>query len=255
MIPAPGAEACPRHSSMPDFETWQWILGAFAALAIGIAKSGVPGIGAFIVPLMVMTVGDARYAAAWTVVMLSTGDVFAVIYWRRHARLRTLLSLVPWVGVGMAGGAVALALPEIVLRRMVGAIILIMVFLSILQRKARTTAGGPPFAYGIPAGFATTVANSAGPVMNMYLLAERLPKEQFVATAAWFFLVVNLTKVPIYIWYDLFSSESLTFNLMMAPVVVFGNVAGIWLIHRIPQRAFEILILLLTMAAALALFL
>lgn len=240
---------------MPHFETWQWLLGGLAALLVGIAKSGVPGMGAFIVPLMVITVGDARFAAAWTVVMLITGDIVALAYWRRHARVRTLLALIPWVAIGMAGGALALALPELALRRMVGVIILAMLALSFLQPRRRTPAGGPNSLYGIPAGFATTVANAAGPVMNMYFLACRLPKEQFVATAAWFFFTVNVSKLPIYAGYGLFSRESLAFDLAMVPVVACGSVSGVWLIRRIPQRVFEILILVLTLLAAFVLFL
>ena len=50
--------------------------------------------------------------------------------------------------------------------------------------------------YGASAGFATTVANAAGPVMNLYLLARRLPKHEFVATGAWFFFAVNLSSSP-----------------------------------------------------------
>jgi hypothetical protein len=45
---------------MPDFSGWQWLLGALSALAIGTAKTGVPGLGSFVAPLMVLTAGDAR---------------------------------------------------------------------------------------------------------------------------------------------------------------------------------------------------
>ena len=238
---------------MPELDTWQWILGGLAALLIGIAKTGVPGIGVFIVPLMVFAVGDARYAAAWTVVLLIMGDIVAVSYWRRHARIRRLWSLIPWVAIGMAGGAAALALPEPTLRRIVGVIILMMVGLSVLRTRRAAPAGENAWVYGIPAGFATTVANAAGPVMNLYLLAQRLAKEEFIATAAWFFFVVNVSKIPIYTAYGLFTRESLTFNLVMAPMVVMGSVAGVWLVRRISQRFFNTLIRILTLAAAVAL--
>ncbi len=239
---------------MPDFEFWQWTAGAFCAFMIGVAKTGMPGIAAFTVPLMVLTVGDARLSAAWTVPMLTTGDVFAVAYWRRHADVRKLVALIPWVAVGMAGGALALALPETMLRRLVGVTILSMVALSILRRASKLEARGRPSFYGIAAGFSTTVANAAGPVMSMFLLASRLPKVQFVATGAWFFLVVNLAKIPIYTWHNLYSRESLTFALMMVPVVIAGNFVGIRLIRRVPQALFELLVIVLTAASSIALF-
>jgi len=118
---------------------------------------------------------------------------------------------------------------------------------------APSTTGRSGF-YGVMTGFATTVANAAGPVMNLFLLSQRLPKEQFVATGAWFFFVVNLTKAPIYVWYHLISKTSLMFNLMMVPLVLAGAFTGSWLVHRVSQQLFELLVLILTGLCALALF-
>lgn len=241
---------------MLDLAVWQWLVGAFAAFTIGMAKTGVPGAGTLVAPLMVLTVGNARLAAAWTAPILSTGDVFSVVYWRRHADVGKLLSLIPWVVVGMVGGAAALALDEHVLRRMVGTIVAIMLAVNIAQRLgAFTHVSRGAAIYGVAAGFASTVANAAGPIMSMYLLTRRLSKEQFVATGAWFFFVVNLAKVPVYIWYGLFSVKSLLFDAILAPVVICGGLAGLWLIHRIPQRVFEILIFSLTAGSVTLLFL
>jgi uncharacterized membrane protein YfcA len=88
----------------------------------------------------------------------------------------------------------------------------------------------------------------------MYFLTRRLTKEQFVATGAWFFLVVNIAKVPIYIWYGLVSRESLMFDALMAPLVIAGGFAGLWLIHRVPQRVFEWLVVVLTSVSLYVLF-
>jgi uncharacterized membrane protein YfcA len=241
--------------SVPDLALWQWAFGLFGALMIGTAKTGAPGVGTLIVPLMVMVVGDARYAAAWTAPILSTGDIFAVVYWRRHADARKLFSLIPWVVAGMAAGAFALGLTEMVLRRTIGIIVLAMLALNLRQRyyPGVRVANAAAF-YGIAAGFATTIANAAGPVMNMYLLSRRLSKEQFVATGAWFFFVVNLAKVPIYLWYGLFSAQSLVFDLLMVPAVICGAFMGLWLIRKIPQSLFDTLIFLLTAISSIFLF-
>src|SRR5262245_55831234 len=215
----------------------------------------MPGVGSFVAPLMVLTVGDARHAAVWTLPILSTADVFAVLYWRKHADARKLFSLIPWVAVGMVGGALALGLRELVLRRMIGFVVVLMLVLYIARRRNphRQVAGRPSF-YGIVAGFASTIANAAAPVMNMYLLSRKLPKEQFVATGAWFFLVINLAKVPIYSWHQLFSSSSLSFDLVMVPAVICGALAGLWLVHAVPQRVFDTMIFLLTGISAVVLF-
>src|SRR5881628_2722699 len=130
---------------MPDLELWQWLLGLISAVTIGISKTGMPGLSSFIAPLMVLTVGDARHAAAWTLPILSTADVFAVLYWRKHADARKLFSLIPWVAAGMVGGALALSLPELVLRRMIGFVVVLMLVLYIARRRnpQRQVAGSP----------------------------------------------------------------------------------------------------------------
>ncbi len=240
---------------MPDLELWQWSLGLISAITIGISKTGMPGLSSFIAPLMVLTVGDARHAAAWTLPTLSTADVFAVLYWRRHADARKLFSLIPSVIAGMIAGAFALSLSEYILRRLVGCVVLLMLVLQIARkRKTETRVLGSASFYGIVAGFASTIANAAAPVMNMYLLSRKLPKEQFVATGAWFFLVINVAKVPIYSWYRLFSRASLTFNVLMVPAVIGGAFLGLWLVHRVAQRLFEAVIIVLTAISAVILF-
>jgi uncharacterized membrane protein YfcA len=208
-----------------------------------------------IAPLMVLTVGDARLAAAWTLPVLSTADIFAVVYWRRHAEARQLFSLIPWVLAGIAGGAVALSLNELVIRRIVAIIIVGMVAVYLWRRlsPAPQAAGNPAF-YGICTGFASTVANGAGPVMNIYLLSRKLPKEKFVATGAWFFFVVNLLKSPVYAWYHLYSRASLTFDLLMVPAVLAGALSGRWLIRHMAQSVFEVLVIALTAVSCLFLF-
>jgi len=240
---------------MPHLAPWQWLLGIFSAFMIGVAKTGAPGVGTMIAPLMVLTVGDARFATAWTLPVLSTADVFAVAYWRRHAEARQLFSLIPWVLVGIAGAAAALSLDEAVIRKIIGAIIVGMLAIYLWRRFSPTpqVAGNPAF-YGICTGFASTLANAAGPVMNIYLLSRKLPKEKFVATGAWFFFVVNLLKAPVYAWHGLYSRESLTFDVLMVPAVLAGALAGRWLIRNIDQSMFEMLVIALTAVSCLFLF-
>jgi uncharacterized membrane protein YfcA len=240
---------------MPELATWQWVLGVISAVLIGLAKTGVPGVATLTVSLMVLTAGDARHGAAWAAPILITADVFAVAYWRRHAEARALFSLVPWVAAGMVAGAFALSLDERILRRMVGVIVLAMLAITALRRWYGTShIAGRPWFYGISTGFATTVANAAGPIMGLYLLTKRLPKEQFVATGAWFFFIVNVSKLPIYAAHHLFSRASLTFDLLMIPPVVCGAFSGLWLVHRIPQRFFELLVIVLSAVSSLILF-
>jgi len=230
-------------------------LGGLCAYFVGIAKTGVPGLGTLVVPMIVFTVGDARASAAWLLPILSTADVFAVVYWRRHAAARKLFALAPWVLAGMVAGAAALALSERVIRTAVAVIILAMLALYLWRKARKTLDVAPhPALYGVTAGFATTVANAAGPVMNLYLLSRRLPKEEFIATGAWFFFLINLSKAPIYWWHGLFSRQSLAFDFLMLPAVILGAVSGRKLVDHIPARVFEASVTALTALSTLLLF-
>jgi uncharacterized membrane protein YfcA len=241
---------------MIELAWWQWSIGASCAYLVGVAKTGVPGLGILVVPLMALMLGDAKQSAGWLLPILCTADIFAVVYWRRHTAAWKLFVLAPWVAVGIGMGSAALTLNERVLRPIVGAIVLVMLGIYLYRRWRNAANETPSHAptYGLTAGFATTVANAAGPVMSLYLLSQRLPKEEFVATGAWFFFVINLAKVPIYAWHGMVTLRSLGFDLLMVPAVVLGAVSGRWLVNRIPQRAFEVCVVVLTALSTLLLF-
>jgi len=241
---------------VPELALWQWALGLATAFFVGVAKTGLPGLGILVVPMMVLTVGDARASAAWLLPVLCTADVFAVVYWRRHAAANKLFSLAPWVLVGMAGGAVALSLPEKYLRPAIGVIVLGMLAAHLVRQFAKDPSKikPHPVVYGAAAGFSTTVANAAGPVMNLYLLSKNLPKEEFIATGAWFFFLINLTKIPIYAWHGLFSRQSLVFDLLMVPAAFAGAMGGRKAVEYVPERVFRGLVIVLTALSALLLF-
>ena len=239
---------------MPDLFWWQWALGALCAANVGMAKTGLPGMGVMVVPLMVLTVGDARLSAGWLLPILCAADVIAIWYWRRHAAAGRLFSLAPYVGVGIVAGALTLSLNEFFLRRLVGVIIALMLVAHLWRRFSKTKVEAHPLAYGFAAGYSTTVANAAGPVMNLYLLSKNLPKEEFVATGAWFFFFVNLTKIPIYAWYGLFSRQSLIFDAVLIPAIVAGAVLGRSVLHRISPKVFENTVIVLTIVSTFLLF-
>jgi len=218
----------------------------------------MPGLGILVIPLFVFTVGDARLSAGWLLPVLISGDIFAVVYYRRHAAANRLFSLVPWVAVGMAIGAYLLSYNDRVLRPVIGGIIFVMLGLYLLRKRSVNplpTDGHVYSAmYGSFAGFATMVANAAGPVMNVYLLSKRLPREEFVATGAWFFFLVNLSKIPVYVKQGMISGTSLAFDCLMFPASIGGALLGRKLLSRIPQNVFEWTVIVLAAIATVMLF-
>lgn len=241
---------------MPELLWWQWALGAFCAFLVGVAKSGVPGLGMVAVPLMIFAVGDARASIAWLLPLLVLADLMALVFWRRHADVKLLLRLAPWVLAGLALGAVALSLDEEPMRLLIGIVVLVMLVIYLVRRFRPGLLSGalPPGPYGIAGGFSTTVANAAGPVMNIYLLSMKLTKEQFMGNTVWFFAIINLVKIPVYTYHDLFSIPSFTFDAILAPAVLMGAFAGRWLFMHIPQPVFEGFVVVTTILSTILLF-
>jgi len=243
---------------VPDLQPWQWALGAVCALFVGVAKTGMPGFGFSAIPLMELAVGKAGPSIAWLLPILCVADLFAIAYYRRQVYARRLFELAPWVLLGGGAGVLALRLGKDLLRPMIGAIVLVMLVVHLVRRmhpdRPVPTDWQHGARYGVVAGFATLVANAAGPVMSLYLLSKRLTKEELLAGGAWFFFLVNLAKLPIYGGMGLIDRRSLLFDLCMLPAVAVGAVLGRGVMRRLPQSVFERLMLVLAAVSALFLF-
>lgn len=106
--------------------------------------------------------------------------------------------------------------------------------------------------FGLLGGFTTMIGNAAGPVMSVYLLSMRKEKMEYIGINAWFFLVVNLLKVPFQIFaWDNITWSSFSLNLMMLPVISIGALLGIRLVKLFPEKAFRIFIQIVTILSVI----
>ena len=164
---------------------------------------------------------------------------------RRQANWRELWRIFPATALGVIiGWALLDRIDDTTVKRLIGAIIIVVVVMQIAQRlrNGNQALEAPRWFAGVvgaTAGFATMIANAAGPIMTIYLLAMRLPKLEFVGTGAWFFLVINVFKVPFGINLGIINLESLKFDAILAPFALAGAFAGRWLLDRIDQVWFE----------------
>ncbi|MDD3154826.1 MAG: sulfite exporter TauE/SafE family protein [Victivallaceae bacterium] len=233
---------------------------ALAALLIGFNKTGVPGIGLLPVVLLTLCIPDTHLSTGLQLVMLCMADVMAVIWYRRSANWKIIVPLLPSAGIGLALGAVAVKfLDDAAMRLAIGWIVIVLCLLSVVKDYVLRDSQAIPkhwsiaAAAGILCGFTTMVANAAGPVMAIYFLSLRLEKREYVGTGAWFFLLMNWTKLPIFCLQGRVTAASIRTDLGLFPVIVLGAALGIWLLRYIPQKWFNRLVLLLSFLAALKL--
>jgi uncharacterized membrane protein YfcA len=239
------------------FEPWQWVIAVCAAALVGLSKTGISGLGLLPVVIFAQII-PAKEATGLVLPLLCFGDVAAVLSYRRHATWALLWRLFPWTAAGVVLGYIALGrINETQTRLLIGGIVLGLVALHLFRRYGAKDEPehGAWFAptIGVLAGFTTLVANAAGPLMVIYLLAMRLPKLEFMGTGAVFFMLLNLFKVPFMVNLGLITGASFTVNLLLAPAVLAGALLGRNILHRINQRLFENLALVLSVLAAVEL--
>jgi uncharacterized membrane protein YfcA len=239
---------------------WKWGLLAVGAFVTGLSKTGIAGLGVLSVALFANAL-PARASTGALLPLLLCADAFGVAFFRKHASWPHLWKLFPWVIVGVAAGYFALGrVSNAQVQRMIGAILLVMVALHLWRQRQSDPreeqmrhAWWVAAATGVLAGFTTMVANAAGPIMVLYLLAVGLPKLAFVGTGAWFFMLVNAFKVPFSLHLGLITPDSLLVDSLLVIPMVPGALLGPVILKRINQRGFEALVLILTVLAAVRL--
>ena len=235
-----------------------WILAFIASVVIGISKSGIKGIAVIIITLMALAFG-ARASTGLLVPLLLTGDIFAVLYYNKHTRWHYIKRFLQWMMVGVVLGVIlGNDLPEESFTLWMVVVILgsvaMMSWWDMRKSKVVPTHWGFAGFMGIMAGITTMIGNLAGAFSNIFFLAMRLPKKEFIGTAAWLFLLINLFKLPFHIlvWKTI-TFDTLIINAKLLPGIALGLYLGVRLVRIIKEGFYRKMILILTALGALIL--
>lgn len=233
-----------------------WTLALLAAFCLGVAKAGFSGTSLLSVAAFTQLFG-ARDQAGFALPLLIMADLCVYPAFRRHGSWHEVWPLLPAALLGVAVGWWLLGtVPEEVARRIIGLSLLVLLGLQSLRlvrpRWLDQIAGHRAFGTGagIAAGVTTMLANAAGPVFQLYLLSRRVPKMEMIGIGARFFLLINLIKVPLNQNLGSITVETIRLNLVLAPAIVGGILLGKGLLQKMPQRAFEGMILAFATLAA-----
>ncbi len=233
-----------------ELSVFQWIMVIICTIFIGFTKTGLSSLGILVVTIL-MYIFPAKASVGILLPMLIVGDLFAVTYYRKNVVWSYLLSLLPWVLAGIVAGYFVLdQVNSDQLKPLIGVLVLALIVLHFSRERLgeRFNQLLPASLWftalmGILAGFTTMIGNAAGGVMAIYLLVKGLPKQDFVGTGAWFFLFVNVIKIPFYIYLGLITFETITFNLWLIPTILIGAMIGVRVLKLLPQKTFQVLVL------------
>lgn len=225
------------------------------AILTGMSKTGVQGAGMLSVPMLAVVFGG-QLSSGVILPMLVIADVFGVWYYHRHASWHHLKILFPWAALGVVAGTVlGKFIDDSIFKLIMASTIMVSVVIMIWLE--RTNPDKVPkhksfaIATGVAGGFTSMVGNLAGSVMSVYLLAVRLPKNVYIGTTAWFFLVVNWFKVPFHVfaWHTI-TWNTVLLDLLTLPVILLGAWLGILIVRQLTDKMYRWFIIIMTVIAA-----
>lgn len=242
-----------------ELDTISWILLVLCGLFVGMAKTGFSAVGMIVVPILAIIFGG-KPSTGLLLPMLITGDIFAVSYYNRHANWKHVFKLLPWAVTGVL---IAVYTGSYISDRgfkNIMAIIIIGSLFIMIWRDYKKNFKVPdfwwfPVLFGILGGFSSMIGNVAGSILALYLLSMNLPKNDYIATGAWFFFIINIFKTPfhIFVW-DTVTPQSLTINLLMVPAIILGACAGIKIVKLMNEKIYRWMVIISVFISSLLLF-
>jgi uncharacterized protein len=243
-----------------DYSPFNLVLIFLGAFIIGLSKAGLKGIEMLNVTIMAIVFGG-KASTGIVLPLLCIADLFAVIYYNRHAQWKHFWKLIPWMAVGILIGVyTGKDLNEDVFRKIMAVIIIITVIIMVWM-EIRKTVSIPTnklfvASTGLVSGFTTMLGNLAGSFSNIYFLAMRLPKNDFIGTAAWVFLTINVFKTPFQVFYwKNINTASLKTDLVLLPALAIGFWVGIKIVKLIRGDNYRKVVIILTLIGAITIFL
>ena len=235
-----------------NLQTLQWVGLCIAGFLIGVSKAGIKGTGLIMIPILAELFGG-KLSSGLVLPMLSMADICAVIYYNRHADWEYIWKLLPAAIIGvLIGIVIGDMIPDSAFKMLMGIFILAGLGYMAWREFGKNLSAIPAkwlpsTVFGLMGGITTMIGNAAGPIMNTYLLATKLPKNNFIGTGAWFFLVLNLFKIPFHIlvWKTI-TWGSIKINFMMFPLILLGLGIGIVLVKYIPEKGFRYFVMAMT---------
>jgi uncharacterized membrane protein YfcA len=212
-----------------------------AVIFLGLSKGGLQGLGTAATPLLALYLAPLE-AAALLLPILITQDLISLYVYRRQWDPWNLKVMLPGAVVGMAAAWIFAAVtPDDAIRILIGVVALTFVANSLLRPmpEAPQKRGAVSGAFwGAIAGFTSFASQGGGPPYQVHMLPQRLPKLVFVGTTTIFFAFVNAAKIVPYAMLGQFSAANFSTSLVLLPVAILANFAGIWLVKSLPTKIF-----------------
>lgn len=223
--------------------TWDMalLLGVVVVLS-GISKAAFAGgLGLLAMPLLLL-LWPPQVALGVMLPLLMMLDIFTLrTYWQRWS-LPLLRRLLPAAitGVLVAGFLLGIMSAN-QLQWLIGVgsvLFALRYFFMAKQASPFLASAAAGIGFGFVSGLSSTLLHAGGPPLAVHLLAKKLPATEYIATSALFFAVLNLVKLPAFVWQQQLSWSLLLWALPFFPLCYVSIQLGYWLKQRIDDRYF-----------------
>ena len=239
------------------FIQWLWVI--LVAFIVGFSKTGIGGLTMLVIPIIAGIFGG-KESTGILLPMLLMGDVFAVYYYKQHADWSKIKKLLPWALIGIIlGGVVGNLINDKQFKSFIAISVLICVVILIYTEKKGDNLKVPKGAWfnilaGVASGFTSMIGNAAGPIFSIYLLTMGFKKNNYMGTAAWFFFIINVSKLPlqIFFWHNI-TLKTTILAAGMIPAITLGALFGVLVIKRLNEKPFRYIIISITTLVAIKL--
>lgn len=244
-----------------------WLFVALGIIVQGIGKSGFAGgVGILTIPLMMLVMPVDKVVACLLPLLILLD--FNAIYHHRHNKVwprileiwvPSLAGILVGAGVWWWVGREGVETYSVEIKRFVGIIALFFAVYILAKERAMSwinrlhPGSNVAWIFGVVAGFTSTIAHAAGPIVSLYMFAQNMGKTLFVGTTAWTFTLINLSKLPFYVGIGLIRSDVLYFDLFLVWLIPIGSYLGKWMHDRIPEKPFNRVIMVFVFLAGIQL--
>lgn len=235
--------------TLPEYTLLFYPVTVLAILLAGISKGGFgAAAGGLAVPVMSIVIAPPE-AAGIMLPILCAMDLFGVYAWRGRWSTHHLRVLLPGGLIGIALGGLVFGMLSVNMIRLIVGVLAVLFSINkwfgLTDRLSRQLSMGErtPGALtgaicGLFSGFTSTIAHSGGPPFAVYIYSQKLDKSLIVATSALFFCIGNYAKLVPYFFLGQLNSANLTTSLLFAPLAPLGVWLGVWMHHRVSEKAF-----------------
>ncbi|EEB83796.1 sulfite exporter TauE/SafE family protein [Roseobacter sp. GAI101] len=224
---------------------WFFCIAGPAVLFAGISKGGFGSGAAFASASILALVIEPGMALGIMLPLLMLIDVSTLRpYWGKWGASEVKLLVAGGVpGVILGALLYKIASPDF-FRLLIGGISVGFVIWQLGRSTGWIAAGKrslPSSAglfWGAVAGFTSFVSHAGGPPAAVYLLSRNLSKTQYQATTVLLFWTLNAVKFVPYAFLGIFTMETMTADLLLAPFAIAGAWIGVKAHRLISQKVF-----------------